>query len=84
MWAVLVQADCFDSLWVALPWSDLLGLTPARKERREGDTVVRRAHAAPADFEGTAESLNSVNRVLCAELLVKYAKKTVLIKTEIR
>lgn len=81
--AVLVQADCLDSLWFALPWYGLLGLTPTRKEQREGGIVVRRARTVPVDFEATPDSITSVNRVLGTEF-VKYSGETTLVKTESR
>lgn len=74
-WTVLIEAVFIDSVWVALSWSDLLGLTLARKERREGDAVMRRAHAVRADFKATPDSLTSVNRVLGKEFLVKYLRE---------
>lgn len=74
-WTVLVEAAFIDSVWVALPWSDLLRLTLARKERREGGIVVRRAHTVPADFQATPDSINSVDRVLGTEILVKCSRE---------
>lgn len=81
VWAVLVQADCLDSLWVALPWSVLFGLTLARKEPREGGIVVRRVRV-PADFEATPNGMTTVNHELGTELLVKYSKVKKVINTD--